>query len=109
MVRLRLHVAVARTRRWRRAAVTGSRRGVRQCGKARHLGQRMANALPSPGPKSLWPILDRQEPATRLRLTFGIDEAGVEKGARWGDTAGSRIASAEGDRKRARDALRRKI
>jgi len=25
--------------------------------KARHLGQRMANALPSPGPKSLWPIL----------------------------------------------------
>src|SRR5208337_4898263 len=32
---LRLHVAVARTRRWRRATVTGSRRGVRQCGKAR--------------------------------------------------------------------------
>ena len=31
-------VAVARTRRWRRAAVTGSRRGVRQCGKARRLG-----------------------------------------------------------------------
>ena len=48
--RLRLHVAVARTRRWRRAAVTGSRRGVWHCGKARHLGQRMANALPSPGP-----------------------------------------------------------
>ena len=53
--RLRLHVAVARTRRWRRAAGTGSRRGVRQCGKARHLGQHMANALPPPGPKSLWP------------------------------------------------------
>ena len=51
--RLRLHVAVARTRRWRRAAVTGSRRGVRQCGKARHLRQRMANTLPPPGPKSL--------------------------------------------------------
>ena len=32
--RLRLHVAVARTRRWRRAAVTGSRRGLRKCGKA---------------------------------------------------------------------------
>ena len=26
--------------------------GVRQCGKARHLRQRMANAPPSPGPKS---------------------------------------------------------
>src|SRR5208337_3317650 len=38
-------------------AVTGSRRGVRQCGKARDLGQRMANALPAPRPKSLWPIL----------------------------------------------------
>ena len=58
--RQRLHVAVARTRRWRRAAVTGSRRGVRHCGKARHLGQRMANAHPSPGPKSLLPILGRQ-------------------------------------------------
>ena len=62
--RLRLQVAVARTRRWRRAAVTGSRRGVRQCGKARHLGQRMANALPSPGPKSLWPILVVRESLT---------------------------------------------
>ena len=62
--RLRLHVAVARTRHWRRAAVTGSRRGVRQCGKARHLGQRMANALPSPGPKSLWPILVVRESLT---------------------------------------------
>ena len=57
-------VAVARTRRWRRAAVTGSRRGVRQCGKARHLGQRMANTLPSPGPKSLWPILVVRESLT---------------------------------------------
>ena len=62
--RLRLHVAVARTRCWRRAAVTGSRRGVRQCGKARRLGQRMANALPSPGPKSLWPILVVRESLT---------------------------------------------
>ena len=51
--RLRLHVPVARTRRRRRAAVIGSRRGVRQCGKPRHLRQRMANALPPPGPKSL--------------------------------------------------------
>ena len=25
--------------------------------RSRHLGQRIANALPSPGPKSLWPIL----------------------------------------------------
>src|SRR5208337_1194091 len=63
--RLRLHVAVARTRRWRRAAVTGSRRGVRQCGKARRdLGQRMANALPAPRPKSLWPILVVRESLT---------------------------------------------
>ena len=78
--RLRLHMAVARTRRWRRATVTGSRRGVRQCGKARHLEQRMANALPSPGRKSLWPILvvresltarsaiRREEPLVRIYL-----------------------------------------
>ena len=38
--------------------------GVRRCGKARHLGQRMANALPSPGPKSLWPILVVRESLT---------------------------------------------
>ena len=55
--RLRLTWLWREPRRWRRAAVTGSRRGVRQCGKVRHPGQRMANALPSPGPKSLWPIL----------------------------------------------------
>ena len=62
--RLRLHVAVARTWRWRRAAVTGSRRGVRQCGKARRLRQRMANAPPSPWAKITWPILVVRESLT---------------------------------------------
>ena len=84
---LRLHVAVAKTRRWRRAAVTGSRRGVRHCGKARHLGQRMANALP--GFAGGWLLFASSQ------IAFA-DESGTVTGAVGGAVAGAVVGGPVG-------------